>query len=117
MILHVLKFFTLSLITQFGYVEDLQQEQVNFIEKRRLEEQTRLQRENEYAMFQEEVRRRRLEQESLKREQEKQYRDLVIKRQQVEKIRDDGLKLIDEGKKWAAYHDFERAYENFLERC
>ncbi|MFW9818999.1 MAG: hypothetical protein ACFFE5_05265, partial [Candidatus Thorarchaeota archaeon] len=94
-------------------IKDLQQEQINFIEKRRLEEQARLQRENDYAMFQEEVRRRRLEQERLKREQERQYRDLVIKRQQVEKIRDDGLKLIDEGKKWAAYHDFEKAYENF----
>ncbi|MFX0022356.1 MAG: hypothetical protein ACFE9S_08505 [Candidatus Hermodarchaeota archaeon] len=94
-------------------IKDLQQEQVNFMEKRRLEEQARLQRENEYAIFQEEVRRKRLEQERLKREQERQYRDLVVKRQQVEKIRDDGLKLIDEGKKWAAYHDFERAYENF----
>jgi tetratricopeptide (TPR) repeat protein len=94
-------------------IKDLQQEQANFMEKRRLEEQARLQRENEYAMFQEEVKSRRLEQERLKREQERQYRNLVIKRQQVEKIRDDGLKLIDEGKKWAAYHDFERAYENF----
>ncbi|MFX1239768.1 MAG: hypothetical protein ACFFA7_00810 [Promethearchaeota archaeon] len=94
-------------------IKDLQQEQVNFMEKRRLEEQARLQRENEYTMFQEEVKRRRLEQERLKREQEKQYRDIVVKRQQVENIRDDGLKLIDEGKKSAAYHDFERAYENF----
>ena len=94
-------------------IQDLQQEQANFLEKKRLEEQARLQRQNEYTMFQEEVRRRRLEQEKLKREQERQYRDLIIKRQQVEQIRDDGLKLIDEGKKWAAYHDFERAYKNF----
>ncbi len=94
-------------------IKDLQQEQAIFFEKKRLEEQARLQRENEYAMFQEEARKRRLEQERLKREQERQYRDLVIKRQQTEKIRDDGLKLIDAGKKWAAYHDFERAYENF----
>ncbi|MFX1553551.1 MAG: hypothetical protein ACFFBV_06455, partial [Promethearchaeota archaeon] len=94
-------------------IKDLQQEQTNFIEKKRLEEQARLQRENEFAMFQEEVRRRRLEQEKIKREQERQYRDLVVKRQQVEQIRDDGLKLIDEGKKWAAYHEFERAFKNF----
>ena len=94
-------------------IKDLQQEQTNFLEKRRLEEQVRLQRENEYAIFQEEVRRRRLEQERMKREQESQYRDLVIKRQQAEQIRDDGLKLIDEGKKWAAYHDFDKSYEIF----
>lgn len=94
-------------------IQDLQQEQSNFLEKKRLEEQARLQRQNEYTMFQEEVKRRRLEQEKIKREQERQYRDLIIKRQQVEQIRDDGLKHIDEGKKWAAYHDFERAYKNF----
>ena len=94
-------------------IKDLQKEQANFLEKKRLEEQARVQRENEYVMFQEEVRRRRLEQEKLKREQERQYRGLVIKRQQAEKIRDDGLKLIDEGKKWTAYHDFNKAYENF----
>ncbi|MFX0040251.1 MAG: hypothetical protein ACFFCY_05230 [Promethearchaeota archaeon] len=94
-------------------IKDLQQEQANFIKKKRMEEQTRLQRENEYSAFQEEIRRKRLEQERLKREQERQYRDLVVKRQQVEKIRNDGLKFIDEGKKWAAYHDFDKAYEHF----
>ncbi|MFX1379870.1 MAG: hypothetical protein ACFFA4_12345 [Promethearchaeota archaeon] len=94
-------------------IRDLQKEQVNFLEKRRLEEQARIQRENEYAIFQEEVKKRRMEQERMKAAQEKQYRDIVIKRQQAEKIRDDGLKLIDEGKKWAAYHDFDRAYEIF----
>ncbi|MFX1419673.1 MAG: hypothetical protein ACFE9N_12195, partial [Promethearchaeota archaeon] len=94
-------------------IKDLQHEQANFLEKKKIEEQSRLQRQNEYAKFQEEVRSRRLEQERLKREQERQYRNLVIKRQQVEQIRDEGLKLIDEGKKWAGYHDFEKAYENF----
>ncbi len=94
-------------------IKDLQQEQANFLEKKRLEEQTRLQRQNEYALFQEEVRNRRIEQEKLKREQEKQYRNLILKRQQVDKLRDDGLKNIDEGKKWAAYHNFEKAYQNF----
>jgi len=94
-------------------IRDLQQEQTNFLEKKRLEEQSRVQRQNEYKLFQEEVRRRRVEQEKLKRQQEMQYRDLIIKRQQAEKIRDDGLKLIDEGKKWSGYHDFEKAYEKF----
>ncbi|UCD00396.1 MAG: hypothetical protein JSV23_05750 [Promethearchaeota archaeon] len=94
-------------------IQDLQQEQANFLEKKRLEEQSRLERQKEYTLFQEEVRKRRLEQEKIRREQERQYRDLIIKRKQAEQIRDDGLKFIDEGKKWAAYHDFERAYKNF----
>ena len=94
-------------------IKDLQQEHANFLERKRLEEQKRLQRQNEYALFQEEVRRRRIEQEKLKREQEKQYRDLIYKRQHVEQIKDEGLKLIDEGKKQARFHEFEKAYTNF----
>ncbi|MFW9900727.1 MAG: hypothetical protein ACFFDY_05500, partial [Candidatus Thorarchaeota archaeon] len=94
-------------------IKDLQQEQANFLEKKRLEEQARLQRQKEYALFQEEVKKRRIEQEKVKQEQEKQYRNLILKRQQIDKLRDDGLKLIDEGKKWSAYHNFEKAYQNF----
>ncbi len=94
-------------------IKDLQQEHANFLERKRLEEQTRLQRQNEYDLFQEEVRRRRIEQEKLKREQEKQYQDLIYKKQHVEQIKNEGLKLIDEGKKQAKYHEFEKAYTNF----
>ncbi|MFX0000097.1 MAG: hypothetical protein ACFE88_08245 [Candidatus Hermodarchaeota archaeon] len=94
-------------------IKDLQQEQSNYLEKKRLEEQAQLQRQNELALFQDEVKKRRLEQEKLKGEQEKQYRNLILKRQQIDKLRDDGLKLIDEGKKWSAYHNFEKAYQNF----
>ena len=94
-------------------IKDLQQEQVNFIEKRRLEEQARIQRQKEYEIFQEEVRRRRLEQEQLKREQERQYRKIFIEKKRAEQIKDEGLKLIDDGKRLAAYHDFENAYERF----
>jgi len=94
-------------------IKDLQQEQANFFEKKRLEEQAHLQRQNEYAVFQEEVKKRRLEQEKLKRKQEKQYRNVILKRRQVDKLRDDGLKLIDEGKKWSSYHNFKKAYQNF----
>lgn len=94
-------------------IKDLQQEQANFLEKKRLEEQARLQRQNEYALFQEEVKRRRIEQEKLKQEQEKQYQDLIYKKQHVEQIKDEGLKLIDKGKKQAAYHNFDEAYTNF----
>ncbi|MFX1500275.1 MAG: hypothetical protein ACFFDH_04840 [Promethearchaeota archaeon] len=94
-------------------IRDLQQEQNNFLNRKRLEEQARLQRQNEYALFQEEVRKRRLEKEKLKREQEKQYRDILYKRKYIEQIKNEGLRLIDEGKKNAMYHEFEKAYANF----
>ncbi|MFX1363522.1 MAG: hypothetical protein ACFFCE_10915 [Promethearchaeota archaeon] len=94
-------------------IKDLQQEQANFLNKKQLEEQARLQRQNEYALFQEEVRKRRLEKEKLKREQEKQYRELLYKRKHIEQIKSEGLRLIDEGKKNARYHEFEKAYDNF----
>lgn len=94
-------------------IKDLQQEQANFLERKRVEEQARLQRQNEYAQFQEEVRKRRREQEKLRREQEKQYRDIIYKRQHIEQIKNDGLRLIDEGKKQAKYHEFENAYADF----
>ncbi|MFX0041827.1 MAG: hypothetical protein ACFE8L_02845 [Candidatus Hodarchaeota archaeon] len=94
-------------------INDLQLEKADFIERKRLEEQARLQRQKEYILFQEEVRRRRIEQEKLKQEQQRQYRELYLKREQVDRLRDEGLNLIDEGKKWAAYHDFEQSYENF----
>ena len=94
-------------------INDLQLEKANFIERKRIEEQARLQRQNEYILFQEEVRRRRIEQEKLKQEQLRQYRELYLKREQADRLRDEGLNLIDEGKKWAAYHDFEQSYENF----
>ena len=94
-------------------IKDLQQEQVNYIKKKKLEEETRIQRQIEYQKFQEEVRRRRLEQEQLKREQEKQYRELFVKKKHIHQIRDEGLKFIDDGKRLAAYHDFENAYKKF----
>ena len=96
-------------------IKDLQQEQTSFYEKRQLEEETQIQRQKEYEMFQEEVRIRRLEQEKLKREQERQYRELILSKRRSDQIKDEGLRLIDEGKKWVAYHDFEKANDNFRE--
>ncbi|MHA1913884.1 MAG: hypothetical protein ACW97V_05905 [Promethearchaeota archaeon] len=94
-------------------IKDLQQEQVNFNEKKRHEEQARIQRQKEYDSFQEEVTKRRLEQEKIKREQERQYREHIQGKRRTDEIKEEGLKFLDEGKKWAAYHDFKQAYENF----
>jgi len=94
-------------------IKDLQQEKTSFYEKKQLEETTQIERQKEYEAFQEEVRIRRLDQEKLKREQERQYRELVLSKQRSDQIRDEGLRLISEGKKWAAYHDFQKASDNY----
>ncbi|MHA1986200.1 MAG: hypothetical protein ACW98D_06145 [Promethearchaeota archaeon] len=94
-------------------IKDLQREQTNFYEKKQIEEAAQIERQKEYAAFQEEVKIRRIEQEKLKREQERQYRELILTKQRSEQIRDEGLKLIDEGKKWTAYHDFEKANDRY----
>ncbi|MCK4284900.1 MAG: hypothetical protein KAX18_01805 [Candidatus Lokiarchaeota archaeon] len=94
-------------------IKDLQQEQTSFYEKKQLEEAAQIKRHKEYEVFQEEVRIRRLDQEKLKQEQERQYRELLLNKQRSDQIRDEGLRLIDEGKKRAAYHDFEKANNNY----
>ncbi|MHA2008120.1 MAG: hypothetical protein ACXABO_20415 [Promethearchaeota archaeon] len=94
-------------------IKDLQQEQINYIEKKRVEEQNRVKREREYEIFQEEVKLRRLEQEKLKREQERQYRELILSKRHIDQIKGEGLNLLDEGKKLAVYHDFEGAIKSF----
>ncbi|MHA2182134.1 MAG: hypothetical protein ACXAAH_12010, partial [Promethearchaeota archaeon] len=96
-------------------IKDLQHEKASYLERKRLEESAQIKRQKEYEAFQDEVRIRRLEQERLKREQERQYRDLVLTKQRSDQIRDEGLRLIDEGKKWSAYHDFKKADTDFKE--
>ena len=93
-------------------IKDLQEEQVSFADKKRLEELARFERQKEYEMFQEEIKKRRIEQEKVRREQERQFRKVVLKKQQIGQIKDEGLRLIDEGKNFAVYHDFPRAYKN-----
>ena len=94
-------------------IKDLQKEQINYQQRKKLAEETIILRQKEYEMFQEEVRNRRFEQENLKREQERQFKNLMENQRRIEKIRDDGLKYIDEGKKWAAYHNFDKAFKFF----
>ncbi len=94
-------------------IRDLQQEQTNYYEKKQLEEVAQIERQKEYEIFQEEVRLRRLEQEKLKREQERQYRALLLTKRRSDQTKDEGLRLIDEGKKKAAYHDFKKANDNY----
>ncbi|MFX1353150.1 MAG: hypothetical protein ACFFGP_04240 [Promethearchaeota archaeon] len=94
-------------------IKDLEEEKKKFIEKKKLEEQVRIQRQREYEKFQEEIRARREEYLRRKREQENKMRQLIQQREQSDQIKQEALKLIDEGKRLAIHHDFEGAYLNF----
>lgn len=97
-------------------IKELQQEKADQVEKKKLEEIARLQRQQEYEDFQKEIRKRQEVYEEQKLEQQKQYQGLIEQRQINEQLKNEGLTLIDEGKKWRAHHDFEKAY-NFFEQA
>jgi len=97
-------------------INELQQEKVDQIEKKKLEEIARLQRQQEYEEFQKEIRKRHERFEEQKEEQQKQYQGLIEQRKVNEQLKNEGLALIDQGKKWRAHHDFEKAY-NFFEQA
>ncbi|MFW9947812.1 MAG: hypothetical protein ACFFDX_13390, partial [Candidatus Odinarchaeota archaeon] len=94
-------------------IKDLEQEKKNLIEKKKREEKIRIQRQREYEKFQEEIRQRREEYLRRKGEQQKKMIQLKHQQQYANQIKDVGLKLIDEGKRLAIHHDFEKAYNYF----
>jgi len=94
-------------------IKDLEEEKKKFIEKKKLEAQIRIQRQREYEKFQEEIRARREEYLRRKREQENKMRQSIHLREQSDQIKQEALKLIDEGKRLAIHHDFEGAFSNF----
>ncbi|MFX1276530.1 MAG: hypothetical protein ACFFAT_16010 [Promethearchaeota archaeon] len=89
---------------------DLQQEKVKLIENQKFEEQERIKRQQEYEIFQDESRQRRAIYEKEREEQMIQYEMMLEKRRSDNEIRDEGLRLIDEGKKHAIKYDFDKAY-------
>ena len=97
-------------------INELQQEKAEQIEKKKLEEIARLQRQQEYEDFQKEIRKRQEMFEQQKEEQQKQYQGLIEQRKIDEQLKNEGLTLIDQGKKLRAHHDFEKAY-NFFEQA
>jgi len=94
-------------------IKDLEQEKKKLIEKKKREEKIRIQRQREYEKFQEEIRQRREEYLRRKREQQKKMSQFKQQQQYVDQLRDEGLKLIDEGKRLSIHHDFEKAYNYF----
>ncbi|MFX0178883.1 MAG: hypothetical protein ACFE78_01760 [Candidatus Hodarchaeota archaeon] len=94
-------------------IEDLEREKKNLIEKKKREEKIRIERQREYEKFQEVIRQRREDYLRRKRDQQKKMIQLKHQQQYADQIKDVGLKLIDEGKRLAIHHDFEKAYNHF----
>jgi len=105
-----------------GLIKDLQQEKANFLKRQQIEAQTQLKRQQEYEAFKEEMRRKRIDHEKQIEDQRSKLKQFEERRELESALRDEGLRLIGEGKKNAelkafnkAYYLFERAISNFRE--
>jgi hypothetical protein len=96
-----------------GLIQDLQIEKANFVEKRRLEGLAQLKRQEQYDLFQEEMRRKRADYEIQKDEQRAKLKEFEARKKFAEELRDEGLKIIDEGKRRAKFKEFDKAYYFF----
>ena len=94
-------------------IRELETEKVEYLKRKKEEEQLNLKRQREYERFQEEVRKRDQEYEKQKKEQDQKLRELYISRKRADKIKEEGLDMIDKGKQKALEHDYDTAYETF----
>ncbi|MFX0073346.1 MAG: hypothetical protein ACFFAO_19890, partial [Candidatus Hermodarchaeota archaeon] len=94
-------------------IRDLQQEKADYLEKQRLEAQIQLKRQQEYSTFQEEMRRKQLDYEIQMEDQRAKLELFEERKKYDEEARDRGLKFIDEGKKYAKFNEFDKAYDFF----
>ncbi|MHA1283596.1 MAG: hypothetical protein ACTSQP_13945 [Promethearchaeota archaeon] len=94
-------------------IQNLQEEKAIYLERKRREQEEQIRRQKEYEEFQEELRKRRIEEERKRQEQIAKFKKFEEEKFKIEQLQREGLKMIDEGKKWALYHDFEKAYKYF----
>jgi len=94
-------------------IRDLEIEKAGYLERKKQEEQLNIKRQREYERFQEEVRKRDLEHEKQKKEQDRKLRELYISRKRADKIKEEGLAMIDKGKEKSLENDYKSAYEAF----
>ncbi len=96
-----------------GLIKDLQQEKANFLERQQIEAQIQLKRQQDYELFKEEMRRKRIDHEKQMEDQKLKLRQFEDRKQMEEELRDQGLRLIDEGKRSAEIKAFDKAYKIF----
>ena len=96
-------------------IKDLIKEKEKLAEKKRLEEEIRLKRQREYELFQEEIKRRKEEYLKQEREQQEKTRQLLEKRQQEKQTSEEGLSLLDQGRKLVSQRNFDDAIRIFYQ--
>ena len=94
-------------------IKDLQQEKANFLERQRIEGQAQLKRQQEYELFKEEMRRKRIDHEKQMEDQKSKLKQFEERKELESALRDEGLKLIGEGKRNAELKAFDKAYQMF----
>ncbi|TFG27953.1 MAG: hypothetical protein EU532_06365 [Promethearchaeota archaeon] len=94
-------------------IKDLQQEKANLIEKQKFEAQQQLKRQQEFELFKEEMRRKKIDHEKQMEDQRSKLKNFEDKKQRDNELRDEGLNLIDKGKRKAEMKNFNGAYEIF----
>jgi len=94
-------------------IKDLTIEKEIYLKKKKAEEENTIKRQQEYELFREEMRKQQVETELRKREQQMKFKKLYETQKQTEKIKEEGLKLIDEGKELATKYEFKAAYMKF----
>ncbi|MHA1641921.1 MAG: hypothetical protein ACTSVX_04235 [Promethearchaeota archaeon] len=96
-------------------IEDLKKEKQKYLEKVKLEEKLLLEKRREYQKFIEEINKKRLEHERLRRIQQEKLMKKEELKQKQEQIKARGLDLIDEGKRLASIKEFNGAREKLRE--
>jgi len=94
-------------------IKDLIQQKADFVEKKKLEAEAKIKRQQEYEVFREEIQKRRIEYEMKKRQQQLKVKRLFESKRDMEITKEKGLRLIDEGKQAAIIYDFNLAYKKF----
>ncbi|MBY9011935.1 MAG: hypothetical protein KGD70_06140 [Candidatus Lokiarchaeota archaeon] len=94
-------------------INDLVQEKAKYKEKKKLEAETRIKRQQEYELFRQQIQKQQLEDQINKREQQKKLKKLYEDQKYAEITKEEGLSLIDEGKELTMKYNFDEAYKKF----
>ena len=96
-------------------ITGLQQEKAELLERQKSEAQKQLKHQQEYDLFQEEIRKQQAIHEKQMEDQKLKLKSFEERMKHEENLRDQGFNLIDEGKKFAKFKEYKRAYANFEE--
>ena len=94
-------------------IKELTQEKEVYLERKKTEKEISIKKQREYDLFREEMQKQKIESEARKREQQKKFRNLYEAKKRSEKIKEEGLNLIKEGKDLVTKYEFQAAYMKY----